>query len=202
MIEILAGLALAATAGLNAYLPLLILAMAGTFGKLALPSPYNLLTGWPAILILLLPVTVELMVDKIPGMDSRNDRTVASLTRPLAGAILFLAYNAAHGDFINPILAAVLGAAAAGAVHYLKLTTRPLVTLATNGYANSLLSLMEDIFAAGVAVLAIFAPVVAIILLIGAVAGLFAVQQRMRPLAAAARERLRQKQANPPATQP
>ncbi len=199
--DILAGLCLAASAGLNAYLPLLILALAGRFGKLALPAPYHALSEWLAIFIILLPVTVELMLDKIPGWDSRNDR-VATIIRPLAGALLFLAYNAARGEFVSPVVAGGLGLLAAAAVHALKMTTRPLVTLATRGYANALVSLLEDIVAAGVAVLAIFAPVVAALLLLPALAALYFLQVRLRPAAALARARLLQKTVQAQQSQP
>ena len=66
----LTGLGLAAPAGLNAYLPLLIAALVDRFSsRINLDSPFDFLSSTWGIVILTLLVTVEVVVDKIPGID-------------------------------------------------------------------------------------------------------------------------------------
>ncbi|HEX5500913.1 MAG TPA: DUF4126 domain-containing protein, partial [Thermomicrobiales bacterium] len=64
---LLTGLGLAAPAGLNAYLPLLILALSAHFtDKVRLNAPFDALASWPVIILLVILLTIEIVVDKIP----------------------------------------------------------------------------------------------------------------------------------------
>ena len=88
---ILTGIGLAAPAGLNAYIPLLALALADRATTLVtLHAPYDALSSNTGIAILILLLTIEVTVDKIPGVDHVND-IIQSFVRPAAGAIVALA---------------------------------------------------------------------------------------------------------------
>jgi Domain of unknown function (DUF4126) len=162
---LLTGLGLAAPAGLNAYLPLLILALADRFSSaVTLDTPYDFLsTNWGIAIIALL-LTVEIVVDKVPGLDHAND-LVQSAIRPAAGGILAMAATSDVGS-INPVLAMILGLVAAGSVHAAKATTRPAITVATGGIGNPLVSVGEDVVAALSAIVAIFAPLLVLLVLV------------------------------------
>ena len=161
---LLTGLGLAAPAGLNAYLPLLILALADRFSSaITLDRPYDFLASNWGILIITALLTVEVVVDKVPGLDHAND-LIQSAIRPAAGAVLAMA--AASGAAINPVVPMILGLLAAGAVHTAKVTTRPAVTLATGGLGNPLLSVVEDLAAALSAIVAIFLPILVVLFLL------------------------------------
>lgn len=162
--QLIGGLALAAPAGLNAYLPLLVLALAGRFGAIHLASPYTVLTDWWVIGLLLVLVTVELMVDKIPGVDHVND-IINTAIRPVAGAVLYMSHDSAY-NYMPEAVALVLGVVSAGSVHVLKATSRPVVTLTTAGLGNPLVSLVEDFVAGISSILALFAPILALLILI------------------------------------
>jgi hypothetical protein len=160
--QILAGFGLAGAAGLNAWLPLLIVGLAARFTNLiTLHAPYNLLSEPLVLLILALLLGIEIFADKIPAVDSIND-VIHTLIRPTAGAILFAANANAVSD-MNPVLALVLGLLAAGSVHAVKATTRPVITATTGGLLNPLVSIIEDAVSAVVTILALIAPIVAII---------------------------------------
>jgi hypothetical protein len=163
---LLAGLGLAAPAGLNAYLPLLILALADRFSSaVTLDKPYDFLaTNWGIAIITLL-LTVEIVVDKVPGLDHAND-LIQSAVRPAAGAILAMAATSDAAS-INPVAAMILGLVAAGSVHAAKATTRPAVTVSTGGIGNPLVSVAEDIVAAVSSIVAIFFPLLVGLFLIG-----------------------------------
>ncbi len=161
---LLTGLGLAAPAGLNAYLPLLILALADRLSSaVTLERPYTFLASNWGIAVITLLLTVEVVVDKVPGLDHAND-LIQSAVRPAAGAILAMA--ATGGASINPALAMILGLLVAGAVHTAKTTTRPFVTLTTGGIGNPLVSVAEDVAAATAAIAAVFVPILSLLFLL------------------------------------
>ncbi|HEM61085.1 MAG TPA: DUF4126 domain-containing protein, partial [Chloroflexi bacterium] len=95
MIEAFSGIftafGLSASAGLNAYLPLLIVALLARFTNLiTLNPPYDHLTSGWVILVVSILLLIELFADRIAGLDTAND-IVQTFIRPAAGAILFAA---------------------------------------------------------------------------------------------------------------
>lgn len=177
---LLTGLGLAAPAGLNAYLPLLILALADRLSAaVTLPRPYDFISSAWGIAVLLLLLTVELVVDKVPGLDHAND-LVQSAIRPAVGAVLTMA-TTVDDDRINPVVALLLGLVVAGSVHAAKALTRPAITLGTGGFGNPLLSVGEDAVAALAAIVAIFLPLLSLgVLLLFAAFVLWAIRRARR----------------------
>jgi hypothetical protein len=161
---ILTGIGLAAPAGLNAYIPLLVLALADrATTRVTLHAPYDVLSSNLGIAILIVLLTVEVAVDKIPGVDHIND-LIQSFVRPAAGAI---AAVAATGGVvtINPAIMVLVGVVLAGSVNAVKVTTRPAVTLGTAGILNPVVSLAEDAVALLASLVAIFVPFLVILFL-------------------------------------
>lgn len=156
-----AAFGLATSAGLNAYIPLLIVALTARFTDLIrLAEPYDVLTSWWAIGLLAVLLLVEMLVDKVPAVDTVND-IVQTLVRPAAGALLFAA-NAGVISDISPILALAAGLLLAGGVHTAKIAARPVVTATTAGTGNWLVSLLEDIVAFFMSLLSVLVPVLMI----------------------------------------
>jgi hypothetical protein len=161
---ILTGIGLAAPAGLNAYIPLLVLALADrATTRVTLNAPYDILSSNLGIAILIVLLTIEVTVDKIPGVDHIND-LIQSLVRPAAGAI---AAAAATGGVvtINPAIMVLVGVVLAGSVNAVKVTTRPAVTVGTAGILNPVVSLAEDAVAVLASVAAVFLPSLVILFL-------------------------------------
>jgi Domain of unknown function (DUF4126) len=161
--SIIAGFGLAAPAGLNAWLPLLITGFAGKVGGIKLQAPFDILTNTWVLLVLLLLLTIEIFVDKIPAVDTIND-IIHTFIRPVAGGILFAAQAGTIGG-LDPTVGFVLGVLSAGAVHAVKATGRPLVTAFTGGLGNMVVSLVEDMIAGITAALALFVPIVAALIM-------------------------------------
>jgi uncharacterized membrane protein len=159
---------LSTSAGLNAYLPLLIVAVVARFTDwIRLNDSFNALTSWWSIGLLTVLLAVEILADKIPVVDSAND-VIQTVVRPIAGAILFAA-NANTIAEIHPILAMLCGLLVAGTVHVAKSTARPMITAASAGTANPVVSTAEDALSGITAFLSILLPVlVAIVLLVAA----------------------------------
>jgi len=156
---------LSTSAGLNAYLPLLVVALAARYTTLIqLNEPWNVMTSGWVIAVLAVLLLVEMTVDKIPAVDTLNDG-IQTIGRPLAGAILFAAGSGVMGE-LHPVLAFIAGLLIAGGVHTVKTVARPAVTATTGGTGNWLVSLLEDGLSLVLAIMAILVPIL-VLLLIG-----------------------------------
>lgn len=163
--NIITGFGLSASAGLNAYIPLLTVALLGRFTNLIhLSSPYDALTSGWAIGILAVLVVVEAVADKIPAIDTVYN-ILQSFARPAAGAVLFAASSKVITD-VHPVLALVCGLIVAGTVHVAKTAVRPVVTATTAGVGDPIVSSVEDVVSGTVSVLSILMPLVAFIVIL------------------------------------
>jgi Domain of unknown function (DUF4126) len=167
---LLTALGLSSTAGLRAYLPLLILGIAsdirGPDGVALLPvqDQFHVL-GNPIVLgVLAVLVVLEFLADKVPGVDHISD-IVHTVIRPAAGALI-MAGSANTLSDESKIAAAVVGALVALATHFMKAGTRAAVTTTTAGVGNPFASFLEDILVVGVILLLVLAPIVGFIALV------------------------------------
>ncbi len=172
---------LSTSAGLNAYIPLLTVALVDrlTDGLIDLQGPWAWLSSWWTIGVLVVLLVVEILVDKVPAADTVND-IIHTVIRPAAGAILFAASTNAIG--LHPVLAAVCGVILAGGVHVVKAGGRPVLTVTTGGTANPIVSTLEDVVSAVTSLVAVIFPylVAVLILLIVLLVVLLVVGRRRR----------------------
>ena len=91
MLDLFSAFGLAGSAGLNAYIPLLLVALTARFPLndplLNLAEPYNIIGSWWAIGILAVLLVIEMLVDKVPAVDTVND-VIQTFVRPAAGALM------------------------------------------------------------------------------------------------------------------
>lgn len=166
ILNIFSAFGLSASAGLNAYIPLLIVALLGRFTNLIqLSEPWDALTSWWTIGLLVVLSLIEFFADKIPAVNHIND-AIQTLIRPAAGAILFAASAKAITD-IHPILSLGLGLLVSGGVHTVKsAAVRPAVTATTGGMGNVPVSILEDVISTGLSILSVVVPVIIVSLVI------------------------------------
>jgi len=161
LLGIFSAFGLSASAGLNAYIPLLVVGVVAHYSPdtLALGKPWDLLAN-PWILILLgVLVIIEMVADKVPAVNHIND-VIQTIVRPVAGAIAFAASANVITD-ISPVLALACGLLMAGSVHAVKaVAVRPAVTATTGGAGNVPVSIAEDIAAFVTSLLAILLPII------------------------------------------
>ncbi len=159
LLGVFSAFGLSASAGLNAYIPLLVVGVLAHYTNLIrLQAPWDLLAN-PWILIMLgLLLIIEMLADKVPVVNHVND-AIQTFVRPAAGAIAFAAStNVIQG--INPVLAMACGLLVAGSVHLVKsAAVRPLVTATTAGAGNVPVSVAEDITSTAVSFLSVLVPV-------------------------------------------
>ena len=165
VLNLFTAFGLSSSAGLNAYLPLLVVALMARFTNLiTLKPPWTALESWWVIGVLTVLLLIEVLVDKVPAVDTVND-AIQTFVRPVAGAVLFAASAGVVSD-AHPVLAMICGLLVAGGVHAVKATARPVVTVATAGTLNPVVSTAEDVLSLIVAVLAIVLPILGLLLLL------------------------------------
>jgi len=189
MLELLTGAGLAAAAGLNAYIPLLVVGLSSRFlDWVELPPAWAWLENEWVLVILGVLLVIEVVADKVPIVDSVND-WLQTIIRPAAGGILFGTGTTSEtvavtdpAEFFasNQWVPIVIGIVLALLVHTGKALTRPAANAATAGVAAPVLSTAEDVSSLLLTILALLVPVLAIIALGGVVVGLVALIRRRR----------------------
>lgn len=164
--NIISAFGLSASAGLNAYIPLLVVSLLARYTPLIkLNSPWDAMTSWWVIGVLLFLSLIEFLADKIPAVNHVND-VIQTFVRPTAGAIVFAA-SASNLTHVNPVLALVAGLLVSGGVHAVKsAVVRPIVTATTGGAGNIPVSIAEDATSTAVSILSIIVPVIAACLMV------------------------------------
>lgn len=150
---------LSASAGLNAYIPLLIVGLLARYTNLlTLNQPWDTLSNPWIILLLCFLVIIELLADMTPVVNHIND-VIQTFIRPAAGAIAFAASANVVTD-ISPVLALACGLLVAGTVHVTKAgAVRPVVTATTGGAGTVPVSITENIVSTVLSILAVVLPV-------------------------------------------
>ena len=165
--NILTGITLAAPAGVNAYIPLLAVALAERFGWVTLRQPFDLLGSWWFIALVAVLLLVELVADKVPAVDHVND-VIQTFVRPAAGGLV--AISASGDGRIEPWLLLAAGVLIAGGVHAVKASARPVINAVSGGAGAPVVSTAEDVGAAGITVMAFVLPVLTFLVVVVGIA--------------------------------
>ena len=160
------AIALAACAGVRAWLPLLLAGGLSRAGFLELGDSFAFLSSNKALVLFGLATVLEIAADKIPALDHALD-ALSTVLRPAAGALLAASVI---GRFADPLTALALGVAvgapAALVPHAAKSTLRAVSSTLTAGLANPVISLIEDVLAVVMFVLAVLVPIAVVLLLL------------------------------------
>jgi hypothetical protein len=178
VLEALTGTGLAASAGLNAYIPLLALGLLARYSDLVtLPSTWQWLENPWVIGILAVLLAVEFVADKIPAVDHVND-VLQTVVRPTSGGLAFGAASMSQtvtvsdpaGFFSsNQWVPVVTGILISLGVHGMKATARAGINTMTVGFGAPVASTIEDVFSVVMSLVAILLPVLVIVFVIGLV---------------------------------
>lgn len=157
-----AGIALAATAGMRAFLPLLVLGIAARLGRFEISEGYQWLGSDAALATFAIAVVAETLADKIPLVDHALD-TVQTIIKPAVGTMVAAAMFVQLSPFHATLLGIAVGGTVATGVHLAKTKVRVLSSLTTGTVLNPILSFVEDVVSTVVAVVAILAPILALV---------------------------------------
>ncbi|KAA0254286.1 MAG: DUF4126 domain-containing protein [Acidobacteria bacterium] len=161
------GLGLAAGAGLNAYAVLLVYGgLARLFPEEFPGAVARLLSGTPALAAAGVLFLLEFVADKVPVLDHFWD-ILGSVVRPVAGALLAVGtVGPATDSTLLTVVAGGSGGFVALVSHLVKSVARVTSTALTAGLANAALSLAEDVLAFLQALVSIFLPTIALLLVV------------------------------------
>jgi hypothetical protein len=150
--SVVLGIALAASCGLRAFLPLFALGVAARLGFVDLGEAFAWLSHTPALVALTVGVICELLGDKIPFVNHVLD-VIATPARAIAGMLVFAATVVDMPVWMVAILAIIVGGGVALAVHVAKSGIRATSTVATAGASSPAHSLVEDAVCAAATIL-------------------------------------------------
>lgn len=183
IMDFLTGTRLAASAGLHAYIPLLVLGFLDRYTQFVnLASGFDWLSNGWVIIILSVLLALEVAADKIPAVDTVND-FIQTIVRPTSGGIVFgstavsniAGFSVGGSDTVTDPeayvqsgawVAIVVGIIIALLVHLFKMTTRPLINGATVGVGVPMVSTAEDATSVLLSIAAIFLPILAALILV------------------------------------
>lgn len=197
--DVLTGLGLSSSAGLNAWIPLLVLGLLDRYTEFVDLGPNFawLSNGWVLAIFAVL-LALEVVADKVPAIDSVND-VIQTVVRPTSGGIVFgssmtsdiagLTLGGETATVTDPEqfvtsgtwVPIVIGVVLALVVHGVKALTRPVANTASAGAAAPVLSTAEDVVAAVMSLLAVFLPILVLLGLVGLVFGAWWLLRRRRP---------------------
>jgi hypothetical protein len=190
MLELLTGAGLSAAAGLNAYIPLLLLGLSSRFlDGVQLPAAWAWLENDGVLVVLAVLLLLEIVADKIPVVDTVND-WLQTVVRPASGGIVFVSGVASKTVAVadpasffasNQWIPIAIGVLLALTVHVGKTISRPAANAVTFGLAAPVLSGLEDLASVVMSVLALLFPILVMVALAGlALAGVAVVRRRRR----------------------
>lgn len=164
-VSICLGLSLSACAGLRAFLPLLALSVLVKLGYIHVSQSFVWIGSAPALITFSVATLAEILADKIPAVDNFLD-SAGLFIKPVAGTVLFSTVIIK----MDPLLAVVLGIIAGGSVseliHVKKAALRAASSGLTLGFANPIISALEDFTTAVAVALSFVMPVLAAILIL------------------------------------
>lgn len=194
MFATLTGLGLASAAGLNAYVPLLVVGLLARFTDLVpLSENWQWLEHPATLTIVGVLLLVELVADKIPALDSVND-VIQTVVRPTSGGITFGAgassvdlaqitgeasgADGGSGSVWGPV---ITGVVVALVFHVLKSLARLAANTMSFGCAAPIISFLEDAVSFLTSLLAVLIPVMILVILpLLVVVGVWMVRRRRR----------------------
>jgi hypothetical protein len=178
------GVGLAATAGLRAWLPLLLAGALARFDVVSLGESFGFLSSTPALVLFAVATVVEIVADKIPAVDHVLD-LVSTVVRPAAGALLAAsALYQVNDPLIAVVIGICVGAPVALGPHVAKSAFRAASSATTAGIANPIVSFVEDGLAIALFVLAVVLPILAALMV--AVIAYLVIRRLRRPAVAPA----------------
>ena len=148
-------------AGVNLYATVALLGLSERFGWVTLPPQFKVFDNDAILAVAIVMYVVEFFADKVPYLDSVWD-LVHTVIRPAGGALIAVA---SLGD-ASPeyeVLAALLGGSIAAGSHLTKTSTRAMANTSPEPFSNWMLSIGEDGFVVGLGLLALYHPVIALV---------------------------------------
>jgi hypothetical protein len=159
------GIGLAAACGFRVFVPLLILNLAALSGQLVLPSGFAWLGSTYVTIAFATATAAEVLGYYIPWLDHVLD-VIATPAAVIAGTVTMAAVVTDVSPFLKWTMALIGGGGMAGLVQASTVALRAKTSLATAGTGNPFFATLELTGSLVAALLAIFLPLVCLILIV------------------------------------
>lgn len=152
------------TSGINLYATVAVLGLLERYNLAHLPGGLDALGNPWIIGLALFLYSIEFVADKVPYVDTIWD-AVHTFIRVPAGAILALSATTNLSPAVQA-MALLLGGSLALSTHGTKATLRAAANVSPEPFTNWSLSLVEDVFAIGAIIFAVFNPVAILVVIL------------------------------------
>ena len=156
---------LASASGFRVFLPVFALSLASYFNVIPLNENWAWIGGLPALISFGVAMVFEIFGYYIPFIDNLLD-TIATPLAAIAGFVVMASTMVDISPTMTTILAIIAGSGSATAFQGLTTTTRLASSVKTAGLGNPVVSTAETGTAITLSSLAIFLPIVAVILVV------------------------------------
>ncbi|MHC1763461.1 MAG: DUF4126 domain-containing protein [Verrucomicrobiia bacterium] len=168
ILSLCVGLGLSAACGFRVFVPFLVMSVAAHSGHLNLSPDFQWIGSTPALISFSVATALEVAGYYVPWVDHFLD-TVATPAAVVAGTIVTASFVTDVSPFLKWSLAVVAGGGVATVVQASTVVLRGASSLTTGGLGNPIFATAELAGSVVTSVLAIVAPVLAILILIVAV---------------------------------
>ena len=164
-VSIALGIGLAAATGFRVFLPLLVASVAAYTGHLQLSDNFTWLGSLPAMTMLAVAACVEVLAYYIPAVDNLLD-TLTTPAALVAGTVIAAATITNLPPVVKWATAIIAGGGVAGITQAMTALLRAKSTVVTGGLGNPVLATLELAGALLLALLALIAPLLAVVLIV------------------------------------
>jgi len=164
-LSIAVGIGLAAACGFRIFVPLLMMNLAALSGHLVLPSGFAWMGSTYATIAFASATVLEIIGYYVPWFDHVLD-TITTPAAVIAGTITTAAAVTDISPFLKWTMALIAGGGIAGLVQTSTVALRAKSSLTTAGTGNPIFSTLELAGAIVTGLLAIFVPIVCLILIV------------------------------------
>jgi hypothetical protein len=164
-VSVALGIGLAAATGFRVFLPMLVLSIAANTGHLALADSFAWIGTLPALILLGVASIVEILGYYIPGVDNLLD-TLATPAALVAGTVISAAVITDLPPTVKWATAVIAGGGIAGLIQSTSALLRAKSTVFTGGLGNPVIATTELGGSLLVSILAIAAPLIALLLVV------------------------------------
>jgi hypothetical protein len=165
ILSICLGLGLSASCGFRVFLPMLVANIAAMNGWITPGEQFEWLTSWPAFFALLTATILEIGGYYVPFIDNLLD-TIATPAAVIAGTLLTTSVIQIDSPVLHWGLGLIIGGGTAGVVQIGTGLLRILSSKTTAGIGNPIVSTAENVASFSLSGLAIFLPVIALVLVV------------------------------------
>lgn len=163
-LALLVGIGLSAACGFRVFVPMLVVSVAAWGGWMPLAPGFEWLGTLPALIAFAVATAVEVAAYYVPWVDNALD-TVAGPVAMVAGTVLMASVITDVNPFLKWTLAIIAGGGTAATVQGMTTLARAGSSALSLGFLNPVLSTVELVGSAGLAILVIAVPLVGLLVL-------------------------------------